>query len=138
MVIGEGPSSSSSDQPTTLASTPSTPVLTTMELPNQRSTVISTTFAKLSTKLPLALSPAFPRNFTPNSYPTLPQPLVVLNQLLNVVLSNGLEEKMAEIVSLEMTAAIWEPLKCTYDSNTTAKIMALKTQLQHIRKDGLS
>lgn len=61
------------------------------------------------------------------------------NRFIMCWISSSLsEEKMAEIVSLEMTTAIWEPLKCTYDSNTIAKIMALKTQLQHIRKDGLS
>lgn len=48
------------------------------------------------------------------------------------------EEKMGEIISLKFMADIWASLTRSYDSNTTVRIMDLKTQLQKIKMDGLS
>lgn len=45
---------------------------------------------------------------------------------------------MGEIVNLTTAFDIWNSLTRSYDSKTTARIMGLKTQLQKIRKDGLS
>lgn len=45
---------------------------------------------------------------------------------------------MGEIVSLESVFEIWKSLTCSYDSNTNVRIMALKAQLQKIKKVGSS
>lgn len=44
------------------------------------------------------------------------------------------EEKMGEIVNLEFAFDIWHSLKRSYDSQTAARNMGLKTQLSKIKK----
>lgn len=48
------------------------------------------------------------------------------------------EDKLREIIGCSTTFEIWEHLRMVYESSSTARIMGLRSQLQKIRKDGLS
>lgn len=45
---------------------------------------------------------------------------------------------MGEIVGYESAFEIWEVVRTVYESSSTARIMGLRSQLQKIKKDGLS
>lgn len=48
------------------------------------------------------------------------------------------EDKLGEIIGCSSAYEIWEHLRIVYESSSTAMIMGLRSQLQKIRKDGLS
>ena len=48
------------------------------------------------------------------------------------------EPMMAQIVSHTSVFAIWEALECKYATSSTTKLIELKTQLQNIKKWGMT
>lgn len=48
------------------------------------------------------------------------------------------EDKFGEIIGCSMAYEIWEHLCVVYESSSTTMIMGLRSQLQKIRKDGLT
>ncbi|MDV3143411.1 MAG: hypothetical protein Q8761_03240 [Sweet potato little leaf phytoplasma] len=48
------------------------------------------------------------------------------------------EDKIGEIIGCTTAFEIWDHLRNVYESSSTARIMGLRSQLQKIRKDGLT
>ncbi|RVX22862.1 hypothetical protein CK203_008411 [Vitis vinifera] len=107
-------------------------------------------------------TPIFSPNITQANYPSLSQPLTIKldetnlflwkNQLMNVIIANGLEDfiegetpipaKFLDdaqlIVEYKTAQEIWGALNRVYQSPSVATVLRLNSQLQKIKKEGIT